>query len=402
MRADLEVASGRPLAAEAMLVPVVAEARALRAIGPGVDAIRVLMRAHFAAGHRRAALALFEDGLGFAGDAMLGRPNRDWYDPLPLELGLGAVTGKPRHAAALLLGAPRRDVSLRETEGLSGLLERVVGPFWRKDWPSLGGRTARSALPGIVASAQLFVGVGDLERAEDYARSGLAIAGFHDDVPAITVDLLLALAAADQGLGRLPRAAEALQQALRLTTAADADPVARRRLPQLRLALADLALARGELDVAVRELTAAEGLAEQAEADDDRFVPALTLLLARLHAARGDHEGAEQRTRQARDALANSHGVARRMLVGAELEHGRQALARGELELADETLASALRHNETLVGADHVSHAEILAPLARAQRARGKPALADESLARARALITDRVVDPALRAALAG
>lgn len=398
-RARLDLAAGRPLAAAARLDPAVAEAHAQRTVLLGVEAMRALTDARFAAGHRRAAWADFEAGLAFSSE-MLGK--RLW-EPMPalsLELVLGAVTGKPRHTAALLLASDhdRDRVALQAREDLTGVDGLLLRPFWREDWPELSGRLARSSLPALLASARIVAGLGEYDRAEDYTRAGLAILGMGRPDPLVTVDLLLVEAEAHRGLGRSARAAESLEHA---RTLADADdPALRLRIPQIELALADLALTRDDLDRATHHLQAAQLLADDLAAHDDRFLPALTLTLSRLHAARGDHPNAAALAERAHLALQTSHGVTRRMLVAAELEQGRQALARGDHDLAARTLTAALRQNEAIVGDTHRSHAPILLTLAEAQKAQGQDALATTTRARARAMIAGHVVDPTLRAAL--
>ena len=205
------------------------------------------------------------------------------------------------------------------------------------------------------------------------------------------------LARAQQGLGRRAQAETSLQRA---RTEAN-DPAAHNRLPQIHLALAELALAGGALDVAERELAATASLATEAEVDDDRLIPALTLALGRLHAARGDHDGAEALLQRARKALLASHGAARRLLVHAEVELGRLALARADLPTAASALDTAIRLNEALVGETHVSHAPILLLQSEVQVAQGQQLAAHASIERARASIAGQQVAPSLRAALA-
>ncbi|HEY0137557.1 MAG TPA: hypothetical protein VGB85_25910, partial [Nannocystis sp.] len=353
VRGRLELAAGRPGAAESILVAALAEADAMHATALRIDVARALTRAHFAAGHRRAAWGVFEAALAASPEFIEDRGG-ETLDPLALQLALGAATGKPRVTTALLMLDGSKDkTSIAASEGLTGVLQRGVSPLWRGSFPSkMGSWIYGMALPGLGATAQLRLGVGDFEAAEEYARNTLAISSFHPRDPGRAADLLLVLAQAQQGLDRHAQAGASLQRAL---VEANADAAARNRLPQIHLALADLALARGALDVAERELSAAESLAAEAEADDDRLIPALTLALGRLHAARGDHDGAEQQLQRARKALLASHGAARRMLVTVEVELGRLALARADLASAASALDTAIRLNEALVGATHVS-----------------------------------------------
>ncbi len=399
LRARLEIAAGRPLAAEAKLVAAVAEARARQAKSLELEATRALIRAHFAAGHRRAAWSVFEAALAASPDVIDVHTAFD-MDPLAIDLALGAATGKPRHTAALLLlGGSQDRGSLAGSEALIGVVERGARPIWRQDFPRLSGWIARAMLPMFAASAQLRGELGDFEGAEEFARNALTVSGFNPRRPALEVDLLLALAIAQQGLGRHSQAADALQLAL-AQVGTDADALI--RLPRIHLALAGLALDRGALDEAQHELAATEALAAGGEADDDRLVPALTLALARLHAARGDHDGAEQLLQRARESLLASHGAARRMLVTAEVELARLALARSDLALAATGLATALRLNEALVGEAHASNAAILVLQAQVQRAQGQGATADATLERARDAIAGHQVAPTLRAAVEG
>ena len=98
--------------------------------------------------------------------------------------------------------------------------------------------------------------------------------------------------------------------------------------------------------------------------------------------------------------LLASHGAARRLLVTAEVELARLALARSDLALAATGLDTALRLNESLVGETHVSNAAILVLQVQVRRAQGQGASADASLERARDAIAGHQVAPSLRAAV--
>ena len=394
---ELAVVAGQPVEGEALLRPAIRGARGLPTARIATDGLRTLCSAEFAAGRRRQGFATLASGLARGGEFLRGA-GFDLHDPLELQLLLGAATGKPRYSAALMLAGREAGMPFIEAESLAPALARAAAPFWRTDWIGIDSQLGRNMLQQTAVSSLLLTAVGDFEAAEEYTRMGRHVAAAQPEIPAVTVDLLLALAAVHTNFSRFAAAEEALGEAR--VRAESGERAAGSRRGAVRLALAELELARGDAEAAARELAAATGLLPETERDDDRFVPALTLLQGRLALHRGEYERAGLLLERARASLVDSHGAARRLLVASEVELAAVAQAQDRLADAEELLGAALRHNELLVGPEHVSHAAILVRLAELQRARGEAAAAEASRGRGRSLIAKRTVAPELRAAL--
>ena len=397
LAAELAMVAGRPGAAEATLPAAVQAAGELPSPRVAAEGLRALIGAQFAAGHRRQAFAALASERARTQE-FIGESSFDLFDTVERNLLLGSVSGEPLHSAALLASGRDRGGSYSGAEFLQAALKEGRRPFWRKDWPRVDSWLGRGMGWTTAVMAAMQAGVGDFEAAEEHARMGLVIAAGRPDEPGLVVELLLALGTARRGLGHYALAEAALRDALARVLRDDMG--GRSREGMVRLALAELRLARGDADGAARELAAAVEIAAEADRDDDRFAPTLLMLEGRLHGLNGDLEGAAARLRRARAALADSHGATRGLLISCESELARVALAAGRLADAEEPLRAALKHNAALVGEEHVSNARILALRARVQQAQGDVVGAESSRGRARAVIAGQAVAPELRAEL--
>ncbi|MCY1071276.1 protein kinase [Nannocystis sp. RBIL2] len=347
-------------------------------------------RVKFTVGDRRGAWAALEAAFAAVTAARAELPSFE-LDALDMQLLLGAATGTSRLDHVALFEGREATPGLTLAQRLHRItMPSADGPSWRSKIVGVTSGFTRELLVPLTVAAQAFAELGEFELAEDAARHGLATLAVHPGRPALGLDLALTLARAYLGLGLFDRAEEALTAA-RATLRRTVDPAASARRGWLQLTLVEVRLARGDRDVAARDLDVLEDMSQSASELDDRFAPALARVRGRLLALQGDRVGAARELARAREGLAASHGLARLRLVDVHLDEARLALADDRPRAAEASLREALREHEALVGPDHVSRLPIVALLGLTHHALGDLAAAQDDLARARALVDARL-----------
>ncbi|MEZ4382801.1 MAG: protein kinase [Nannocystaceae bacterium] len=368
---------GAPTEATAALERLVADAAARGFVDVEADAAKLLARREFAAGRRLAARGRARrqlsagEGLEVATRLGILEGGADGIDLIP---AIDSDVRAPRRAAeasplARLAGASNMGLDL-ETVPL------VWGDAWSErplTWRVSRGITGRLAM--FEASARLLIRVGDDARAEAFALKALeTLAEWRVVDPVLTLSLRRSAGVALARRGAYDAAAEHLRAAAVL---AASSPIAASARGALDLALADLALRRGDLDEARAQLTQAGALLNAASAEDDLFASDLELARGRLRLRQGDLDGALPHLLAARRMLAASWGAARITLADTNAALARVALAQVRLDEAETYVVEATQLRRELVGDDHVSLAPLYRQRAAIARARGEVADAD-------------------------
>ncbi|MEZ4448389.1 MAG: hypothetical protein R3B09_02840 [Nannocystaceae bacterium] len=307
----------------------------------------------------------------------LGAPSGDARIGLAVRLvvGGGAALDARGSLAGLLWRAHRSRPNTAELTWRDLGMDRPA--FQRHQWLTV--YDARQE-----ARAALLVLAGDPALARSHALKGLEIA---DDRPrprgSVEGSLYLSLGQAELRLGHLDEADAALSAAL---VRADPSQVAAARRGQVLLAIAELALARGDLGGAARRVDEAAALTDEASADDEAYPLLVEVAAAHLEVRRGAVEGARARLLRVRRGLVESDGFLRLRLAEVDGELAGLDLADGRLDDVDERVAEALAIRRQVLGEDTIASAPLLDLRAEAESARGDAAAAAATRAEAAAI----------------